>query len=141
MSPVPCRSPHFPRLFELDRSWPGEQPEPGDPVPFSHPHFPTLIELSCIPELGTGLWRCLLKRGTICLGVGFGLIHFPFSSHAPVPKGTRVCLLNSEGSGQQRRTLLTKFRRKFFLTIIPSNLICKESVPKKEKEDKIQTLY
>jgi len=29
--------------------------------------------------------------------VGFGLIHFPFSSHAPVPKGTGVCLLNKEG--------------------------------------------
>tara|TARA_R100001230_G_C5583709_1_gene101873 strand:- start:410 stop:565 length:156 start_codon:yes stop_codon:yes gene_type:complete len=35
------------------------------------------------------------------MGVGFGLIHFPFSSHAPVPKGVGVWLLNPEGSGQQ----------------------------------------
>jgi len=56
------------------------------------------------PALGAGHWRCLLMRGTLQLGVGFGLIHFPFSSHAPVPKGLGVCLLDSEGSGQQRRT-------------------------------------
>jgi hypothetical protein len=32
-----------------------------------------------------GIWRSSWKRGTIFQGVGFGLIHFPFSSHAPIP--------------------------------------------------------
>ena len=65
------------------------------------PVIPRLLNYPAIPAGPAGHWRCLLMRDTLQLGVGFGLIHFPFSSHAPVPKGVGVWLLNPEGSGQQ----------------------------------------
>jgi hypothetical protein len=43
-----------------------------------------------------GIWRSSWKRGTIFQGVGFGLIHFPFSSHAPTPITGCRCPINSK---------------------------------------------
>jgi len=62
---------------------------PGDPVPFSHPHFPTLIELILPIWPAAGIWRCLLKRGTIRLGVGYWFNSFSFLVPRPRSEGNR----------------------------------------------------
>ena len=84
------------------------------PTPISQ----RLLNLS-FPAGPAGHWRCLLKRGTILLGVGFGLIHFPFSSHAPVSKGTGVCLLDKEAAGQAAQDAADEVQKKILLDMYP----------------------
>ena len=72
-------------------------------------------------NIGAGIWRAAEMRGTISTSGGFGLIHFPFSSPAPVP--TRKLMWSSRlkvpaPEASSEGLLLTKLLVKIFLKIM-----------------------
>ena len=96
-----------------------------DPVPFSHPHFPTLIEL-ILPSWPS--WALALPPEAWYDSLGCGIWFNSFSFLVPRPRSERNRGLPVELKSiwPAAQDLLKKLRRKFFLTFIPSNLICKE---------------